>query len=519
MKQIIMIAAENDSLIGGKVGGLADVIRDLPNALAEFGFEIKVITPAYGFLHKENPSKFLIDVHFPFGGKSIEGKFFEVSPKIVHKSVTHLVFEHPAISGDPIYSQDPLDQPFAQDATKYALFCSAVGQYLKRLPSSSTVHLHDWHMGTMFLLRELHPEFIHLKNLRHVFTIHNLGYQGNRPINGKQASVKQWFPELFNNIEWIEKWKDHRYEEPQFTPLAAGIRFADKVNTVSPSYVEEILKPSDHENGFYGGEGLEQYLQEAKREDRLSGILNAIEYPPHREVTPISFSVLFNIIITEINKEDHKNSEKYFDLLVSRIKKYRMSQPKVLLTSVTRVTEQKVRLLFEKGSDGKYAVDKIMETLDRENGFYLLLGNGIEEFEEKCIKAFKQHERLIYLKLYSPPLAQALYANGTLFLMPSLFEPCGISQMIAMQSGQPCIVHATGGLKDTVIDGVNGFQFSGTTTEEMVDGLCAVTKKAINIYTNNKMQWGKIKLEASIARFEWKESAKKYIEDLYKKKD
>ena len=510
-----MIAAENDSLIGGKVGGLADVIRDLPNTLAEAGFEIMVITPAYGFLHKENASEFLTDVHFLFGGKSLKGKIFEVVPKLIHINITHLIFEHPAIRGNPIYSQDPPGQPFAQDATKYALFCSAVGQYLKNLSASSIVHLHDWHMGTMFLLRELHPEFVHLKNLKHVFTIHNLGYQGNRPINGKQASVAQWFPELFNDTKWIEKWKDHRYEEPQFTPLTAGIRFADKVNTVSPTYAEEILKPSDHKKGFYGGEGLEQYLRQAKKENRLSGILNAIEYPTHREVVPISFIGLCDLIIAEINKEDRKNSEEYFNLLISRIKKYRISQPKVLITSVTRVTEQKVRLLFEKGSDGKYAIDKILEIMDSENGFYLLLGNGIKEFEEKCESTFRRHERLIYLKLYSNPIAQALYASGSLFMMPSSFEPCGISQMIAMQNGQPCIVHATGGLKDTVIDDVNGFQFSGNTVIEQVDNLVTVTNKAVDICINDKPRWEKIKSEALIARFEWKESAKKYIEYLY----
>jgi starch synthase len=515
MKQIIMIAAENDSLIGGKVGGLADVIRDLPNALAKYEFEITVIIPAYGFLHKENASKFLTDVHFSFGGKSLKGKIFEVVPKLTHKNVTHLVFEHPEIRGNPIYSQDPPGQPFAQDATKYALFCSAVGQYLKGLPASSIVHLHDWHMGTMFLLRELHPGFTHLKNLKHVFTIHNLGYQGNRPISGNHASVEQWFPELFTDTAWIEKWKDHRYKEPQFTPLAAGIRYADKVNTVSPTYAEEILKTSDHKNGFYGGEGLEQYLQQAKKKNRLSGILNAIEYPSHRDVNPIPFIGLCDLIIAEINKEDRKNSGEYFDLVISRIKKYRISQPKILLTSITRVTEQKVRLLFEKGSDGKCTIDKILETLDRENGFYLLLGNGIKEFEEKCESAFKRHERLIYLKLYSNPVAQALYASGSIFMMPSSFEPCGISQMIAMQNGQPCMVHAVGGLKDTVIDGVNGFQFSGNNVKEQVDNLVTITNQAVDICINDKPRWKKIKREASFARFEWSKSAKLYIDLLY----
>ncbi|MBI4811729.1 MAG: glycogen/starch synthase, partial [Ignavibacteriales bacterium] len=240
-----MLASENDALINGKVGGLADVIRDLPNALADLGLMVTVVTPSYGFLHKDNPSKFLSKVLFPFGGKTEEGELWEVTAKNPKLNVTHLVFEHPAIHGNPIYSEDPHQQPFAQDATKFALFCSAIGQYIKTYNQSTIIHLHDWHVGALLLLKELHPGFSHLKNHKHVFTIHNLGYQGNRPIRGKHASVEQWFPELFNNKSWIDVWKDSRFKDPQFTPLAAGIRFADKVNTVSPSYSEEVLKESD----------------------------------------------------------------------------------------------------------------------------------------------------------------------------------------------------------------------------------------------------------------------------------
>lgn len=515
MKHIIMLASENGALINGKVGGLADVIRDLPNALADFGFQVTVIMPAYGFLHKDNPSKILSTINFPFAGKIDKGEIWGVIPKFRKQNVTHLVFEHPRIRGTPIYSQDPHGQPFAQDATKFALFCSAIGQYLRGYSSSSIIHLHDWHMGVMFLLRELHPEFAHLKKIKHVFTIHNLGYQGNRPMRGKHASVEQWFPELFKNESWIDIWKDPRYKEPQLTPLAAGIRFADKVNTVSPTYAQEILKPSDHRNGFYGGEGLEQFLQQAKKENRLFGILNGIEYSPFGPAPRMTFRKLCELMITEVKIENEKNTEPLFTEVISRLDKLKTTQPDVLLTSVTRVTEQKVRLLFESGSDSKNALEKILNTLKQINGLYILLGNGTKEYEEKCIKAFKQHESLIYLKLYSPPIAQALYANGTIFMMPSSFEPCGISQMIAMRERQPCIVHTVGGLKDTVIDGVNGFQFSGESIKEQVDNLIATTKKAIDICLNDKTRWGNIKLEASKARFEWKESAKKYLDLMY----
>jgi len=515
-KHIVMLAAENDALINGKVGGLADVIRDLPDALADFGMTITVVTPAYGFLHKDNPSKFLSKVFFPFARKTMEGEFWEVKPKRPKQNVTHLVFELPGISGTPIYCQDPPDRPFARDAIKFALFSSAAGQFLKTIHPLPILHLHDWHLGFFLLLRELHPEFEHLKSHKVVFTIHNLSYQGTRPLLGKHASVEQWFPELFKDPRWIERWKDPRYKEPQFNPLSAGIRFADKVSTVSPTYAEEILRPSDHKNGFYGGEGLEQFLNKTKNENRLFGILNGIEYSSYQKSKSLPFNELCDLIMNEVEEANQENPDSYLDFLFSRIKKIRTTQPKIILTSVTRVTEQKVRLLFEKGSGGKSAIDRILEALSCKNGYYLLLGNGTKEFEEKCMAASKRHENMIYLKLYSAKISETLYANGSVFVMPSSFEPCGISQMIAMQNGQPCIVHAVGGLKDTVIDNVNGFQFSGPTVKEKVDNFIAVTNKAVDIYINDVPRWEKIKAAAAGARFDWKESAEKYIGQLYK---
>jgi starch synthase len=514
LKTIIMLAAENDSLVNGKVGGLADVIRDLPNALADFGYQVFVITPAYGFLHQDNPSKMRTSINFPFAGKIDNGEIWEVSAKHPKQNVTHLVFEHPEIRGNKIYGVDPPNQPFAQDATKYAIFCSAVGQYIQSLPPSSIIHLHDWHMGAFNLLRELHPDFKHLKTHKVVFTIHNLGYQGNRPIHGKHASVEQWFPELFNDTDWIDKWKDPRYAEPQFTPLAAGIRFSDKINTVSPSYAKEILQPSNHDIGFYGGEGLEQFLQKKKEENSLFGILNGIEYPLQGKNQPISFLDLCNLSIKEILSDPQ--SDAFSKKVIERLGDIKAMQPSVILTSVTRISEQKVRLLLEPGSNKITALDEILMHLEKVNGFYFLLGNGPEEIEEKFEKVFSKHKRLIFIKLYSNKIGKMLYGNGTIFLMPSSFEPCGISQMIAMQNGQPCIVHATGGLKDTIIDKVNGFQFFGDTIQEKVDDFVSVTKKTIAICLTDKMRWEKMKLEASNARFEWSKSAERYIDLLYK---
>jgi starch synthase len=514
-KHIVMLAAENDSLIGGKVGGLADVIRDLPNALADEGYTITVIMPAYGFLHKENPSTVAASVSFPFAGKTQTGTLYEVRAKEPHARVTQLVFEHPELRGTPIYSMDPPGQPFAQDATKFALFCSAVGQYLKTVSGNYIVHLHDWHTPTFLMLKNLHPEFRHLQSHKVVFTIHNLAYQGGRPILGKNATVEQWFPELFSKTDWINEWKDIHETEPVYNPMAAGIRFADKVNTVSPTYAEEILKPSDHKKGFYGGEGLETVLRQAKKEQRLFGIINACEYPETSGNSTLSWRQLCDLILSEVNSALSIQDDQHLTNVATRVAAIRDTPPSVILTTVTRVNEQKFRLLFEKGSRNKTAITEILSGLESVNGRYILLGNGTPDYEEFFRKEFDKNERLIFIPLYSSNIAKALYANGTLFLMPSSFEPCGISQMIAMREGQPCIVHAVGGLKDTVQHGIDGFRFDGSNTKEQADALVRTTHDAIQLALTNNEAWKSLQSHAASRRFDWQASARQYIQLMY----
>ncbi|MBI1805457.1 MAG: glycogen/starch synthase [Ignavibacteria bacterium] len=515
MNHVIMLASENDALKGGKVGGVGDVVRDLPTALAHLGWRTTIITPSYGFLHKQNPSERYCQITFPFGGKEVKGEFWKVRPKSTCESVTHLVFEHREIRGEPIYFNDPPNHPFAQDSTKYAIFCSAVGQYLNQIPQPFVVHLHDWHAATYFLLRELHPAFAHLKSFKSVFTIHNLAIQGTRPMRGSYASVESWFPELFLDKGWISEWKDPRYNEPTFTPMTAGVRYATKVHTVSPTYAEEILKPSDRHNGLYLGEGLEGELQGAKKERRLYGILNGIEYPAGRNVPRMSFQELCELILREIKPQIKQPGNQFFNELTDRVEKLKDSQPSCILTSVTRIVEQKVKLLFEPGSRERSAMDELLQTLKTVNGVYIVLGTGTPDYEEKLEQCFQHHDRFLFIKAYSEPLSAALFANGTMFMMPSSFEPCGIGQMVAMRDGQPCIVNTVGGLKDTVIDNVNGFRFSGATLMDQVDNLIAVTRRAITIFLEDKPQWERVSKEAARARFTWESSAKQYIDLLY----
>jgi starch synthase len=182
---------------------------------------------------------------------------------------------------------------------------------------------------------------------------------------------------------------------------------------------------------------------------------------------------------------------------------------------VTRVVEQKTGLLSEQSSYGNSAGDEIMSILKERKGVYIILGNGNADSEKQIEELAKRHEQLLYVKAYSEKLSKALYANGNLFLMPSLFEPCGISQMLAMRDGQPCLVNSVGGLRDTVMNGVNGFAFYGETMQERADNFVATAKRAIDIFFNQKLLWDKISIEAAKARFTWEQSAHQYIQQLY----
>ncbi|MBI4548906.1 MAG: glycogen/starch synthase [Ignavibacteriae bacterium] len=510
-----MVASENDALRGGKVGGIGDVIRNLPVSLEKYGWRVTVLTPSYGYLHNNNPSTLHSMINFPFAGKIEQAELWKVTPKVPYEHIRHLVVEHPAIRGNPIYVNDPPESPFMHDATKYALFCSAVGQFLLKEPSPFVLHLHDWHTATILMLMELHPRFSHLKSLHTVFTIHNLAIQGTRPMRGHASSVQSWFPELFEDSAWISHWKDPRYQEPLYTPMAVGIQYAHKVNAVSPNYTEEILQPSDHQQGWYRGEGLESFLQQAKNERRLFGILNGCEYPNQYTSAYMSIMDLSELIQSELIRWRERNQDSFIDELIRRIDTVKHLQHPLMLTSITRVVEQKVGLFFEKGSNGKTALDQILNMLAGLEGLYFFLGSGTPDYEKLLRETSRKHKHLIFISEYSEAIANALYAKGTLFLMPSLYEPCGISQMLAMRDGQPCVVHSVGGLKDTVIDNVNGFTFSGNSFQQVVDDFVQVTQKAIRIFLEDKCTWENIRMAAKKSRFTWESSARKYIDLLY----
>lgn len=186
------------------------------------------------------------------------------------------------------------------------------------------------------------------------------------------------------------------------------------------------------------------------------------------------------------------------------------------LISVGRVTGQKARLLMELLSDGEggeiSALDKLL--VDLHDGVFIMIGSGEEYYEHFFTGAMARHENFLFLQGFSEDLADALYADGDLFLMPSSFEPCGISQMLAMRAGTPCVVHEVGGLKDTVLNGVNGFSFRGDTPSEQAQNMLDTVSMACAT-TATPAIWLNLRQNASNARFSWDEAVLQYLELLY----
>ena len=173
-----------------------------------------------------------------------------------------------------------------------------------------------------------------------------------------------------------------------------------------------------------------------------------------------------------------------------------------------------MRLFFETTNTGDAAIEDILEDLG-ERGVLFLLGSGERRFEKRLEVFAGEYENFVFLRGYSEALGDALYQSGDLFLMPSSFEPCGISQMRAMRDGQACVVHGVGGLYDTVDDGVTGFVFEGSTPQMQATHFAETVERALTLRDSDPLAWQEICKQAAEQRFDWTSAATQYIEQLY----
>ena len=508
-----MIAAENDALPKAKVGGVADVVRDCPQALAKEGITVDVVIPDYGVSELARGQS--IHLQVPFKGKREAVTLICVGTKA--QGVAQWVIAHPlfAKAQGQVYCNDDNDRPFATDATKFALFNAAVCEALLAgaLIKPDVIHLHDWHSACVAVLLKFSPRFINFKKVHLVYTVHNIALQGIRPFKNDESSFEAWFDDLSYDGQLL---CDPRYPHC-FNPMRSAINLVDKIHLVSKTYAEEVVLPSEPQRGFFGAEGLEDDLLRATAANKVVGILNGCEYETPELSSEPSFKKLYQEIevslLSWMAKSPLLQSAHY--IAHQRLYSF-MEQPKkgALVTSVGRLTEQKVLLLCQV-HQGQLVIDRICSELADKQGRLIMLGSGDPKLEQIMSEAMARNPNLLFLKGYGHEVGELLYKLGDLFLMPSSFEPCGISQMLAMREGQPCLVHQVGGLKDTVIHLTNGFSFRGSSLIEQCQGLINCFAQALAMHKNNKNEWQGIVTNAKESRFTWHKSAQEYISKLY----
>lgn len=507
MNNFLFVASENDAISNCKVGGVGDVIRDVPRQISERGDKVHVIVPAYSRLHEKGD--FLATLNIKLRDTIYTAEIYKVTPKEEYENIIHYVIHHPEITAGNIggiYHHD--NEPFFHDVIKYTIFCTAVAEAVKKgiFGKLDIIHLHDWHSSMLLFLKKFHPAYSNLDEIRFVFCIHNLALQGIRPIEQSYSSLKTWFPKVPFNIDAV---KDPRYLDC-FNLMAMGIRFADSVHTVSPSYKQDVLLPSVAPD-FIGGEGLEEDLKKADKEGRFHGILNGSDY----QNVPVKKKRLFPNIATTIFRqlqfEPNRKKAEFLAHTGEKVVPFLKKRPNFICASVARLTEQKF-YFFKRSPE---ALLQILDQLEEVGGIYVLLGTGAPDYEELLQNLSYKKKNFIFINTQCEEVVNSIYRDSDLYFMPSLFEPCGISQMLAMRNGQPCLVHHTGGLKDTVQHVHTGFTFDGKTYDEKVYNMVESFSEALYFFQHEKTTWKEIQLNARKMRFTWKKSVDEYYKLLY----
>ena len=455
-----------------KVGGLGDVAGSLPQALNGLGHDVRVMMPRYRLVDDQKFSlRRLAGVLQVPIGDSAQTAFVEKSD--VTGATTYFIGDDRFLNRPSIYGQ-------ADEAWAFTFFCKAAIYFLQATDwRPDVIHCHDWHTGATLMLLDLASNQV-LNSIARVFSIHNLVYQGETNASilsfaGFDPNLPRIWGEYSDTINWMSR----------------GIAHADMINTVSPTYAQEMMTPE------YGA-NLDTLLR--ARSERVTGILNGINRVEWNPATDPALAAKFSV--KSLNRRA-ANKRAVQELLQLKI------DPVVpLIGVVSRLVEQK-------------GVDLLLASAEKllERNFQLaILGSGDPRYETVLNRLHNQMPDRIGIEgRFNDRLARLIYGGSDMFLMPSRYEPCGLGQMIAMRYGSIPIVRATGGLKDTVAD-TNHYPRRGTGFSfewYAVDGLIDAVDRALTVFQDNK-RWQKIQARAMDANFSWQSSAAQYVE-LYRK--
>lgn len=475
MSKVLYISSEAFPLI--KTGGLADVAGSLPIALTALSQDVRILLPAYPDVLRQVKKTRQLASHTYY---NLEVSLLETqlpgSEVTVWLVQCLSAFDRP---GGPYLNSS--GQPWPDNALRFAIFCKvAVDIALNNLNLSwqpDIVHGNDWQAGLV-------PALLHSHKQRPatVFTVHNLAYQG---LFDYQTFLDLELPAKLWHQEGLEFYG-------QMSFIKGGLAFADRINTVSPTYASEILLP---EYG-YKLDGLLRH-----RQDRLSGILNGIDHVIWDPATDPHLKTCYDQASIDKKTENKTALQKHLGLPVDA------GIP--LIGMVSRMVEQKGFDIILKGMAEILALPVQL----------VILGTGEMHYEMKLAEwAHKHPEQLKVIIGYNEPFSHQVEAGSDLFLMPSAFEPCGLNQLYSLRYGTLPIVRNVGGLADTVVDAsekniqnatANGFVVKTQTATDLL----ATIKHALTLYAQNKI-WHQLQLTAMSGDFSWRSSARHYI-DLY----
>lgn len=462
-----------------KTGGLADVAGSLPKFLSRQGAEVKVFMPFYRDVKKKGfPVTKVIDKKtVDWQGKK---EFFSVW-EYTEDALSFLFIEN-----DSYYDRDSLygtsSGDFPDNGERFAFFSRASLETCKKIEFQPALfHCHDWQAAIVLAyLKFLYAGDTFFQASRSLCTIHNLAYQG---LFGRDILGRIGLPDSLFNMEELEFHGKVNY-------LKAGILYSSAVSTVSPRYSKEIQTPEF-------GHGLDGLLR--KQSDSLVGILNGVDYSAWNPSSD-------KFIIKNYDQENTAGKKECREDILAQFQLLGADENIPVVGMVTRLAGQK----------GLDILSEALEDIFRIPIYLVILGTGEEKFQNILLTAQKKHPKHFGLKIaFDEALSHKIMAGSDIFLIPSRYEPCGLTQMYSLRYGTIPVVRATGGLDDTIQEfspqgGGNGFKFQEYSSGTLVASL----EKAVKCFREKKT-WSGLVRNAMTYDFSWDKSAREYL-NLYK---
>ena len=475
MRSILFASSEAVPYI--KTGGLADVVGSLPRYFNKEEYDVRVILPKYACMDEKFLPELTFVCHF-YVNLNWRRQYVGIF-KSEFKGITYYFVDNEFyFAGNNPYNN------IYEDVEKFAYFSKAVLESLPYIEfTPDIIHCNDWQTGLL-------PVFLHTaygsdrfyENIKTVYSIHNMKFQGRWKI--REVMDITGLPRQIFNANELESYGDANY-------LKGGIVYADAVSTVSPSYANDITTQE-------GGEGLAGLMQ--ARRNVLYGILNGLDY---EEYDPLKDPYIDYHFFAEdmANKRMNKiQLQKKLELPIR--------DDTFMIGIVSRMTDQKGFDLIA------YVMEEMLTSMDVQ---FVVLGTGEKRYEDMFRYFQEKYPNKVHAYIgYSEERANQIYASCDAFLMPSLFEPCGLSQMMAMRYGTLPIVRETGGLKDTV-EPYNEFEDTGTGfsfTVYNAHDMLHVIRYAYEVYNERPEQWKAMMKRAMEKDFSWDTSARQY-EKMY----